>query len=662
MDGNLLLMFLVVFPFAAGLVSYLIGRGSKCGRDAFVIIVTAVEFAAALALIASSNQYDFHWHGFAGLGLHFRGDGFRLVMAVLAGFIWFFTTIMSREYFNKLESRNRNRYYMFMLWTLGATMGIFLSTNLYTTFIFFEIMSFTSYVLVIHNETREAIYAARSYVGFAVFGGLATLMGLFMLQAGLGTLEMDHMLEAVITMAPTRPSLMWACVLVLIGFGVKSGMYPLHTWLPRSYVNAPEPATALLSTILSKCGIFGIFVITGQILLYDYTWGMIMLCLGVLTMLTGAMLAVISTDFKRTLACSSMSQIGFILVGIGMQGILGEHNALAVSGSVLHLVNHSFIKLVLFMIAGVIFMNMRNFDLNEIRGFGRKKWLIKIMAAFAILGVAGVPLFNGYISKTLIHESIVEYIAMFPSLTGMAVFFKIVEALFTFTGGLTFCYMLKIFVAVFIEKNNDAAKQASMDGMKKYMRWPMTVIITISAVILPVIGVLPHFTQDRIADISRGFLNGHASEAVHYFSTVNLRGAGISLAIGAIFYFLIVRVCLMRKTENGSVYVNVWNSKVDIEDRFYRPALLTVLPFIGAMLARTVYSIVDWIVALYRKIFFFRRPEKFDPPLDNEFGTFNESAKDTRIPRGISYTLLMFVIGLVAVLYFVLIAFFSTGR
>ena len=191
---------------------------------------------------------------------------------------------------------------------------------------------------------------------------------------------------------------------------------------------------------------------------------------------------------------------------------------------------------------------------------------------------------------------------------------------------------------------------------------PMTVIITISAVILPVIGVLPHFTQDRIADISRGFLNGHASEAVHYFSTVNLRGAGISLAIGAIFYFLIVRVCLMRKTENGSVYVNVWNSKVDIEDRFYRPALLTVLPFIGAMLARTVYSIVDWIVALYRKIFFFRRPEKFDPPLDNEFGTFNESAKDTRIPRGISYTLLMFVIGLVAVLYFVLIAFFSTGR
>ncbi len=660
MDGNLLLMFLVFFPFAAGLVSYIIGRGSKGDRDAFVIIVTAVEFVASLALIASSNRYDFHWHGFAGLGLHFRGDGFRLVMAVLAGFIWFFTTIMSREYFNKLESRNRNRYYMFMLWTLGATMGIFLSTNLYTTFIFFEIMSFTSYVLVIHNETKEAIEAAKSYVGFAVFGGLATLMGLFMLQANLGTLDMDHMLDAIVTMAPTSPTLMWACILVLIGFGVKSGMYPLHTWLPKSYVNAPEPATALLSTILSKCGIFGIFVITGQILLHDFTWGMIMLCLGVLTMLTGAMLAVVSTNFKRTLACSSMSQIGFILVGIGMQGILGDHNAIAVSGSILHLVNHSLIKLVLFMIAGVIFMNMRNFDLNEIRGFGRKKWLIKIMAAFAILGVAGVPLFNGYISKTLIHESIVEYIAMFPSLTGMAVFFKIVEALFTFTGGLTFCYMLKIFIAIFIEKNNDAAKQEEMDGMKTYMKWPMATIITISAIILPIIGVLPHLTQDKIADIAKGFLHGHGLEPVHYFSAVNLRGAGVSLAIGAIFYFLIVRVCLMKKTEDGhSLYVNIWNSKVDIEDKFYRPALLTILPFIGSMIARTAYSIVDWLIALFQRIFFYKRPERFNPPLDNEFGTFNEPAKDTRLPRGISYTLLLFVVGLVAVLYFVMIVFFA---
>ena len=660
MDGNLLLMFLVFFPFAAGLVSYIIGRGSKGDRDAFVMIVTAVEFVASLALIASSNRYDFHWHGFAGLGLHFRGDGFRLVMAVLAGFIWFFTTIMSREYFNKLESRNRNRYYMFMLWTLGATMGIFLSTNLYTTFIFFEIMSFTSYVLVIHNETKEAIEAAKSYVGFAVFGGLATLMGLFMLQANLGTLDMDHMLDAIVTMAPTSPTLMWACILVLIGFGVKSGMYPLHTWLPKSYVNAPEPATALLSTILSKCGIFGIFVITGQILLHDFTWGMIMLCLGVLTMLTGAMLAVVSTNFKRTLACSSMSQIGFILVGIGMQGILGDHNAIAVSGSILHLVNHSLIKLVLFMIAGVIFMNMRNFDLNEIRGFGRKKWLIKIMAAFAILGVAGVPLFNGYISKTLIHESIVEYIAMFPSLTGMAVFFKIVEALFTFTGGLTFCYMLKIFIAIFIEKNNDAAKQEEMDGMKTYMKWPMATIITISAIILPIIGVLPHLTQDKIADIAKGFLHGHGLEPVHYFSAVNLRGAGVSLAIGAIFYFLIVRVCLMKKTEDGhSLYVNIWNSKVDIEDKFYRPALLTILPFIGSMIARTVYSIVDWLIALFQRIFFYKRPERFNPPLDNEFGTFNEPAKDTRLPRGISYTLLLFVVGLVAVLYFVMIVFFA---
>ena len=96
LEGNGLLMFLVFFPFAAGLVSYLIGRNSKRARDIFVIVVTAAELAAAIFLIASaSDTNDFHWHAFAGLGVHLRGDGFRTIMAILAGFIWFFTTIIS---------------------------------------------------------------------------------------------------------------------------------------------------------------------------------------------------------------------------------------------------------------------------------------------------------------------------------------------------------------------------------------------------------------------------------------------------------------------------------------------------------------------------------------------------------------------------------------
>lgn len=123
---------------------------------------------------------------------------------------------------------------------------------------------------------------------------------------------------------------------------------------------------------MTKAGMFGILVLTCYIFLNNSIWGSLILVIGVCTMAFGAVLALFSVDLKRTLACSSVSQIGFILVGVGMSGLLGEENVLALRGSLLHMVNHSLIKLVLFMAAGVVFMNVHKLDLNAIRGFGRK--------------------------------------------------------------------------------------------------------------------------------------------------------------------------------------------------------------------------------------------------------------------------------------------------
>ena len=191
-----------------------------------------------------------------------------------------------------------------------------------------------------------------------------------------------------------------------------SGQRPAHIWLPKAHPVAPAPASALLSGILTKVGMFGILVLTSYLFLWDSGWGSLILILGVCTMVIGAVLALFSIDLKRTLACSSVSQIGFILVGVGMSGLLGEENALAIRGSLLHMVNHSLIKLALFMAAGVVFMNVHKLDLNEIRGFGRKKPLLNGIFLMGALGIGGIPLWNGYISKTLIHESIVEYLEL----------------------------------------------------------------------------------------------------------------------------------------------------------------------------------------------------------------------------------------------------------
>lgn len=144
-----------------------------------------------------------------------------------------------------------------------------------------------------------------------------------------------------------------------------------------------------------------------------------------------------------------MSQIGFILTGCSMQCLLGEENGLAVSGTVLHMVNHSMIKLVLFMAAGCIYMNLHKLDLNEIRGYGRNKPFLMLIFAMGAYGICGIPLWNGYVSKTLLHESIVEYMEMLGRQGANVLPFQVLEWAFLMAGGLTAAYMIKLFAAIF---------------------------------------------------------------------------------------------------------------------------------------------------------------------------------------------------------------------
>lgn len=616
MSGNIVLALLVFYPFIGGLLVWLLGRKNEMLRDYGADFVSISEFAAALLLLfvyagkGSGTLASCYVSELCGFGLSFTLDGFRLVYGVIACLMWMMAVVFSREYMAHHE--NKNRYYLFLLLTLGATMGVFLSADLFTTFIFFEIMSFTSYVWVAQEEDAAALRAAATYLGVAVIGGLVLLMGLFLLYHELGTLEISGLLEAS-RACQNKTVLYWAGACTLVGFGAKAGAFPLHIWLPKAHPVAPAPASALLSGILTKTGVFGILVISSQIFLHDSAWGKLILVIGVLTMFGGALLAVFSVDLKRTLACSSMSQIGFILVGVGMQGLLGEENALAVHGTFLHMVNHSLIKLVLFLAAGVIFMNVHALNLNEIRGYGRKKPLLKAVFLTGALAIAGVPLFGGYISKTLLHESILEY--------GGGPAMRAVEYLFLFSGGLTVAYMTKLFVAVFVEENQDKRVQKRYDKNTGYMNRESCFALAGSAAVLLIWGLFPHTIMDRAAGLGQGLMNlGEAGERVAYFSWKNLSGAVISLGIGAAVYFLVIRRLLMQKDERGrQQYVNRWPAWLDMENLIYRPLLLHFLPFLAQIVCRILDSFVDLTVVALRKTVYRDSPLPHELPEGNLF-------------------------------------------
>ena len=676
MQVSFLLPVLSFWPMLAALVSYRIGRSSKQFRNRFAqaaALLEALLLFCVLAFTARSGGFICSLPWLLG-GLTFEADGFRSLYAAIGGFMWLMTTVFSEEYLS--HYRNRNRYYFFTLMTLGATVGVFFSGDLLTTFIFFEIMSFTSYVMVIHDENPAAMRAGQTYLAVAVLGGMVMLMGLFLLYIAAGTLTIASLREACATLpAEIRPRLYLAGSLILFGFGAKAGMYPLHIWLPKAHPVAPAPASALLSGILTKAGVFGVLVLSCRIFLHDAAWGTAILVLGVLTMFTGAVIAVFSVNLKRTLACSSVSQIGFILVGIGMQGLLGEENALAVWGTQLHMVNHSLFKLVLFMSAGAVYMKCHRLDLNDIRGFGRKKPLLKLIFLSGALGIGGVPLFSGYISKTLLHEGIVEYIEVLEHAGRSILAMKSVEWIFLLSGGLTVAYMTKLFIAVFVEANTDAGLQAKYDAMKPAMTLRSALALGIPALLFPLFGSFPGLTMQKIAEFGQGFLNGSSPEhAIHWFSLTNLKGAAISLLIGAAVYLFLIRKFLLRVDSSGeSRYVNLWPEKLDIEEQIYRPlcAFLAkvsvafsslfadfgdrIFPktaeFTALLASNVTASLPDWITAALRKTVLRKIPIPADDPAQH---SQDDLPVDLPIPEktlsvltSFSYGLILFGIGLV---------------
>lgn len=595
-----ILIILVFLPFAGAFISLLSGLKNERLRDIIACVFAVSEFIIMLALFLSNASavsagapVENYVPAFCGFGLNFICDGFRMIYAAIAALMWMMTCLLSPQYFAHHE--NRNRFYFFLLLTLGATMGVFLSADLYTTFIFFEIMSFTSYVWVAQEETDGALRAAVTYLAVAVIGGLVMLMGIFITYHTLGTVNIHDLLEAA-QGCSDKGILYAAGVCMLFGFGAKAGAFPLHIWLPKAHPVAPAPASALLSGILTKTGIYGVIAISCSLFLHDFKWGVLILTIGVITMFTGALLAVFSIDLKRTLACSSMSQIGFILVGVGMMCLLGEENSLAVHGTFLHMVNHSLIKLVLFMSAGVIYMNTHLLDLNKIRGYGRKKPLLMIIFLIGAVTIAGIPGLGGYVSKTLLHESIVEF--------GGPVIMKVVEWIFLISGGMTLGYMTKLFVAIFIEKNEDEEVQKKYDANKKYMNPVSAFALCGSALVLFIWGIMPYITMDGAAELSQGFMRlSEFGHRVHYFSWGNISGSLISIAIGAGVYLLIRKflmaaqglatqgtVTCRQKGKAGFLatgnrprvarYVDRWPAKLDLENLIYRPLLLKILPTI----------------------------------------------------------------------------------
>lgn len=419
----------------------------------------------------------------------FRADSLSAIFVMLAAFLWFVVSIYAPKYM-KHEGKLRG-FELCTLLTLTAVLGIFLAGDLLTMLLFFELMTIASFFWVIHRWNKEAIRAGYFYLFFSIGSGLLLALGIVLMGAATDILP-DFGTGAVI---PSDSRMFtWSIALLVVGFGVKAGMVPLHLWLPHAHSVAPTPGSALLSGLIIKVGAYGLirvgeFVGWGRSPASEVSWlGPALAVVGTCTMLIGVMMALLQGDGKRLLAYHSVSQMGYIILGLGIGLYLGPDGGLALSGAIYHIVNHALFKAALFLGVGIIYIHTKETNLYNLGGLWRRFPVTAVLMLLAVLGITGSPGLNGYASKTLLHHAVS---AAAETATLWAVW---VERLFLVVGVGTAASFTKLYYLIFLGKptklkvleNESPSLQIAMGLLTAVM-----VGIGLAPGLFPRIGVVP---------------------------------------------------------------------------------------------------------------------------------------------------------------------------
>lgn len=489
-------LIIILIPLIGGPLEMYFFRRKENVRDVAIVYATALTFFLILALFPQVLQGTMRYEipKLLGLGVSFKVDMMGFIMVVTSSILWVLVSIYAHDYMT--IEKHRNRFFLQMSITYSGVLGTIMAGDLLTMFLFFEIMTFASYFLVAHNQSKESLLAGDSYIYMGVFGGLALLLGMILLYVNAGTIAFVPLAAKMSTLGNVKYLM---AGLFMIGFGIKAGMLPLHIWLPRAHPVAPTPASALLSGLMIKIGAFGLLrVLTsffmpakGAYISYeDPIWnlsieiGAVMIWIGIITMAAGVFMALQQSNMKKMLAYHSISQMGYIIMGIGVAAYLGPKGAMGYSGAIYHMVNHALFKSLLFMVAGVIYLRTHEMDMYKLGGLWRKFPFTALVCLIAALGITGMPLFNGFASKSILHHAIVEaYEYGHPS-------FRYAEMIFTLISAGTVTSFIKLFSFVFLGKMPE--KYQDIKGEKLMMSLGMGGL----ALLIALVGFFPNFIMD----------------------------------------------------------------------------------------------------------------------------------------------------------------------
>jgi multicomponent Na+:H+ antiporter subunit D len=345
--------------------------------------------------VINDRTFDTRVEVIPGIDFVLQVDGLSLLFVSLSAVLWLVTTIYAIGYLE--GSPNRSRFFGFFSICVTATMGIAMAGNLFTFFIFYELLTMATYPLVVHRGTARSLAAGRTYLLYTLFGGVAFLLGIVWLHVLVGPTEFVSGGVIAEFGDGNRTALIVIFGLLIAGLGVKAAIVPLHGWLPEAMV-APAPVSSLLHAVaVVKAGVFGIARVV-----YDVYGIGFALDLGVLTplavlasftILYGSVRALTQTEVKRRLAYSTVSQLSYIVLGTATIG------PIATTGALVHLMHQGFMKVTLFYCAGNLSETLGIHDVKQMDGAGRRMPITMTAFTLGAFGMIGIPPMAGFISK-----------------------------------------------------------------------------------------------------------------------------------------------------------------------------------------------------------------------------------------------------------------------
>jgi multicomponent K+:H+ antiporter subunit A len=541
MSDASLLPLLLAAPFFAALLLALMPRAGRRTSGAVVGVGALLGLSMLIALAPTVfagevPRFSAEWMPQIGLAFSLRLDGFAWMFALLV--LGIGALIVLYAYWYLADDDPPQRFFASLALFMGAMLGVVVAGNLLLLVVFWELTSIASFLLIgFWNGEREARRGARMALTITGAGGLALLAGVLMIGRIVGSFELDVVLASA-SQIQAHPLYVPALACVLIGAFTKSAQFPFHFWLPHAMA-APTPVSAYLhSATMVKCGVFLLARLHPALAGSD-EWFLVVSSVGLATLLVGAFVAIFQQDLKGLLAYSTISHLGLITLLFGM----GTDMALV--AGVFHILNHAAFKASLFMAAGIIDHETGTRDFRRLNGLAKFMPITAALAIAASLAMAGVPLFNGFLSKEMFLTETLNV----PKVAGLHL---LIPGLSVLAAAFSVAYSLRFIHDVFFGGEPKCVNGTPHEP-PRFMRVPVEVLV----LVVLAVGLLPNLTIGPLLAVgAQGALNAPLPEyklAIWHGFNVPLLMSALGLAGGVALWGFLHRIGALRADPRASL-------------------------------------------------------------------------------------------------------------